>query len=234
MGRGWVNAVREAAGAKKGKLFTKIAREIAVAVKSGGDNPEANARLRMVLKDAREQSMPKDTIDRAIKRGLGVGSESAYEEVIYEGYGPFGVACLVEVLTDNRNRTVQELRALFVRSSGNLGEAGSVQWMFDKISSVIAVPTKEGMDPEEVAINAGANEVENLGEGQQFQFVGDPSELDTIQKSLAEQGWKILKGEMGFRAKNPTPIDSTQETELKAFLDKLEDLDDVKRVHLSV
>jgi YebC/PmpR family DNA-binding regulatory protein len=234
MGRGWVNAVREAAGAKKGKLFTKIAREIAVAVKMGGDNPEGNARLRMILKEARENSMPRDTIDRAVKRGLGVGSEAAYEEVVYEGYGPFGVAALVEVLTDNRNRTVQELRALFVRSAGNLGEAGSVQWMFDKISSVIAVAASGGVDPEEVAINAGANEVDDLGEGQQFQFVGDPSDLDVIQKGLTEQGWKVLKAEMSYRAKNPIAISEAQEGDLKVFLDKLEDLDDVKRVHLSI
>jgi YebC/PmpR family DNA-binding regulatory protein len=234
MGRGWVNAVREAAGAKKGKLFTKIAREIAVAVKMGGDNADGNARLRLALKEARENSMPKDTIDRAIKRGLGVGDESSYDEVVYEGYGPFGVACLVEVLTDNRNRTVQELRALFIRSAGNLGEAGSVQWMFDRISSVIATPSKEGIDAEEAAINAGANEVDSLGEGNQYHFVGNPSDLDTIQTALTEQGWKVLKGELSYRAKNPTEIQPSQETDLKTFLDKLEDLDDVKKVHLSV
>ncbi len=234
MGRGWVNAVREAAGAKKGKIFTKIAREIAVAVKMGGDNVDGNSRLRLALREARENSMPKDTIDRAIKRGLGVGSESNYEEILYEGYGPFGVACLVEVLTDNRNRTVQELRATFVRGDGNLGEAGSVQWMFDRIASVIAVPSEKNIDPEEAAINAGANEVESLGEANQFQFIGNPSDLDSIQSELSKATWKVLKAELSYRSKNPAEITAEQETELRAFLDRLEDLDDVKKVHLSL
>ncbi len=233
MGRGWVNAIREVNAAKKGKVFTKIAREITVAVKFGGADAESNPRLRMALKDARENSMPKDTIERAIKRATGEGNEANFEEIIYEGYGPHGVAMLVETLTDNRNRTVQDLRALFVRGGGNLGEAGSVQWMFERVGSVIATPAKPGIDAEEAAIMAGANEVEALEEGQ-FLFTSDPADVDAVQSALSEQGWKVLKYELSYKSKNPMELDSTQETELRALMDKLDDHDDVKKIHLSV
>jgi YebC/PmpR family DNA-binding regulatory protein len=233
MGRGWVNAIREVNAAKKGKVFTKIAREITVAVKLGGVDPEGNPRLRMALKDARENSMPRDTIERAVKRATGEGNEANYEENIYEGYGPHGVAMLVETLTDNKNRTVQDLRAIFVRAGGNLGEPGSVQWMFDRIGSVIAKSEKPGTDPEEVAINAGANEVEELEEGQ-YQFICDPAEVDAVQNAISELGWKVLKYELSYKSKNPMDLSSEQESELRVLMDRLEDHDDVKKLHLSV
>lgn len=232
MGRGWVHGVRLQAGAKKGKLFTKIAKEITVAVKMGGGNAEGNPRLKSALKDAQKNSMPKDTVDRAIKRGLGATDEAALEEVMYEGYGPHGVALLVESLTDNRNRTVQDLRAIFVRGGGNLGEAGSVQWMFDRVASILAKNTT-GVDAEEAAIMAGANEVEDLGENE-WRFIADPSALDEVQKALGEQGWEIHKGEVAFKAKNPTELTSEQEKDLENFIENLHDNDDVKRFHLSL
>ncbi|MEO5667650.1 MAG: YebC/PmpR family DNA-binding transcriptional regulator [Bdellovibrionota bacterium] len=233
MGRGWANAIREVNAAKKGKVFTKIAREITVAVKLGGADPESNPRLRMALKDGRENSMPKDTIDRAVKRATGEGSEAAYEENIYEGYGPHGVAMLVETLTDNKNRTVQDLRAIFVRGGGNLGEPGSVFWMFDKVGSVIAKADKPGLDAEEAAINAGADEVNSLDEGQ-FQFICGAADVDSVQHALSEQGWKVLKYEISYKSKTPSELTSEQETDLRTLMDKIDDHDDVKKIHLSV
>jgi YebC/PmpR family DNA-binding regulatory protein len=232
MGRGWINSIKELNAAKKGKLFTKLAREITVAVKMGGVDPDANPRLRMALKDARENSMPKDTIDRAIKRATGEGSDAQFEENIYEGYGPHGVAMLVETLTDNKNRTVQDLRAIFARGGGNLGEPGSVLWMFERIGAVIASIDKR-VDPEEAAIEAGANEVEALDEAQ-FRFVCEPGDVDAVQAALAERGWKILKYELSYKSKNPMEISESQEEDLKALMDKLDDHDDVKKIHLSL
>ncbi|MBS1983385.1 MAG: YebC/PmpR family DNA-binding transcriptional regulator [Bdellovibrionales bacterium] len=239
MGRGWVNNVRVAAGAKKGKLFTKIAKEIAVAVKMGGANAEGNARLRSALRDAQKNSMPKDTVDRAIKRGLGASDEAALEEITYEGYGPHGVAVIVEALTDNRNRTVQDLRAAFVRGKGNLGETNSVLWMFDRIASIVAKAPAAGGDPEEAAINAGANEVEEwhgeeATEGKLWHFIADMTELDAVQKALTAAGWEVTKGELSFRPKTPTEIDEAQEKDLQHFVELIDDSDDVKRFHLSV
>lgn len=234
MGRGWVHGVRVAAAAKKGKIFTKIAKEITVSVKMGGPNPEANARLRSALKDAQKNSVPRDTIDRAIKRGTGEGNEADFEEVTYEGYGPHGIAVLVESLTDNRNRTVQDLRAAFVRGGGNLGESGSVQWMFEKVASVTAKPPKAGVDPEEAAIMAGANEVTALDETGEFLFFGATSDLEMMQKSLADQGWEIEKAEISFKAKTPMELNSSQEKDLQDFLELVNDNDDVKKIHLNL
>ena len=234
MGRGWINSYKEATANKKGKIFTKLSREITVAVKLGGADPEGNARLRMALKDARTQSMPKDTIERAVKRGSGNASEDDFEELIYEGYGPHGVALLVETLTDNKNRTVQDLRAMFVRGGGNLGEVGSVAWMFERVGSVIAKAEKEGLDPEEAAINAGANEVEDLEDGQ-YLFICDPQEVDAVQQALSAAGdWNVLKYELSYMSKNPQDITEDQENDLKVLMDKLDDHDDVKKIHLSV
>ncbi|MBP7843200.1 MAG: YebC/PmpR family DNA-binding transcriptional regulator [Proteobacteria bacterium] len=233
MGRGWVHGIREVAAAKKGKLFTKIAKEIVVAVKFGGSNPEGNAKLKLVLQDARKNSMPKDTIDRAMKRATGEGQEDNFEEIVYEGYGPHGVAMLVETLTDNKNRTVQDLRAIFVRGKGNLGEQGSVAWMFDKIGSIIAQKDKFQGDPVDAAIEAGAAEVEDLEENQ-WRFLTDVTDLLDVQSKLEAMGWNVLKAEISFKAKTPMPIEPAQEEDLQVLVEKLEDHDDVKKIHLAV
>jgi YebC/PmpR family DNA-binding regulatory protein len=234
MGRGWVHGVRVAAAAKKGKIFTKIAKEITVSVKIMGPNPESNPRLRSALKEAQKNSVPRDTVDRAIKRGTGEGNEANFEEVTYEGYGPHGVAVIVDSLTDNRNRTVQDLRAAFVRGGGNLGEAGSVQWMFERVSLIFAKFPKGQVDAEEAAILAGANEVSPLEETGEFAFFGAPNDLDSIQKALTDAGWEIEKGELSFKAKTPTPLDEAQEKDLQDFLELVNDNDDVKKVYLSL
>lgn len=234
MGRGWVHGVRLASGAKKGKVFTKIAKEITVAVKLGGGDPDSNSRLRTALRDAQKNSMPKDTVDRAIKRGLGTSDEADLEEMTYEGYAPHGVAFLVECLTDNRNRTVQDLRAIVVRKGGNLGEPGSVMWMFDKLASIVATKDKATLDSaEEAAINAGANEVEDLGDGQ-WHFWADMTEMDAVGKSLVAQGWELHKAELSYKPKNPMELSAEQETDVQAFLEGVDDHDDVKRVFLGL
>ena len=233
MGRGWVNAVREAAGAKKGRLFTKLAREITVAVKMGGANPEGNARLKSALRDAQKNSMPKDTVERAIKRGTGEGQEAQFEEVTYEGYGPHGIAVLVEALTDNRNRTVQDLRAQFVRGGGNLGESGSVAWMFDRLGLVVARAPQSGVDPEEAAINAGADSVEE-DTPREFMFWGVAQDFEKIASSLQAQGWEVVKNEITYKPKTPAPLTEAQQADLQKFLELVDDNDDVKRIHLAV
>jgi YebC/PmpR family DNA-binding regulatory protein len=234
MGRGWVHGVRVASAAKKGKAFTKIAKEITVAVKLGGGDAEGNPRLRTALREAQKNSMPKDTVDRAIKRGLGATDEAALEEIIYEGYAPHGVAFLVEVLTDNRNRSIQDLRAIVTRKSGNMGEPGSVLWMFDRLASVLATKAGATLDTaEEAAINAGANEVQDLGEGH-WHFWADMTEMDNVAKSLAEQGWTVEKSELSYKPKTPMELGEAQEADVQVFLDAVDDHDDVKRVFLAL
>jgi len=234
MGRGWVHGVRVVAAAKKGKVFTKIAKEIAVSAKLGGTDPESNARLRAALRDAQKNSVPKDTVDRAIKRGSGTTDDADLEEMTYEGYAPHGVAFIVECLTDNKNRTIQDLRAIVSRKNGNMGEPGAVMWMFDRLSSLVAA--KEGSDldiAEEAAINAGANEAEELDQGQ-WHFWADMSALDSVSKSLQEQGWEILKSELSYKPKTPVELSTDQEQEIQVFLEAVDDHDDVKRVYLGL
>ena len=234
MGRGWVNAVRVSQGAKKGKLFTKLSKEITVSVKLGGENPDNNARLRAALKEAQKNSMPKDTIDRAIKRGSSAGDEAALEEITYEGMGPHQVGCVVETLTDNRNRTAQDLRAIFSRYGKELGSAGAVMWMFDHMSLVRAKPTEDGMDAEEAAIEAGADDVELDEESGEWNFWADPSSLYSLTQELENRKWDVVASEFIYKPKTPQDLDEAQLEELKTLLEKLDENDDVKRVHVSI
>lgn len=233
MGRGWVHGIREASASKKGKLFTKIAKEIAVAVRTGGSkDPTGNARLRLALKDAQKASMPKDTVERAIKRGSGESLEGQLEEILYEAYGANGVPVLVEALTDNKQRTVQDLRAIFVRGGGALGAEGSVAWNFDRVGSIIAKDPKK-RDAEEAAINAGADNVEALEEGA-FQFICSIADLETVHEALVKDGWEVSASELIYKAKTTSTISPEQEVMLQKLNDSLEDHDDVKRVHFAL
>lgn len=234
MGRGWVHGVRVASAAKKGKAFTKIAKEITVAVKLGGPDPDSNPRLRSALRDGQKNSMPRDTVERAIKRGTGATNEADLEEMTYEGYAPHGVAFLVECLTDNRNRTVQDLRAIVTRKGGNLGEPGSVQWMFDRLASIVGSHADATIDTaEEAAINAGANEVEDMGDGH-WHFWANMTEMDAVVKSLQTQGWEVAKSELAYKPKTPMELGEAQEADVKVFLEAVDDHDDVKQVFLAV
>ncbi|MCX7978132.1 MAG: YebC/PmpR family DNA-binding transcriptional regulator [Bdellovibrionaceae bacterium] len=232
MGKSWKNPLKQANAAKKGLLFTKLAREIQVAAKVGGPDPNANARLRMAIDAAKAKSCPNDTIERAIKKGAGLLEDgNQIEEVTYEGYGPHGVGVIVECQTDNRHRTAPEIRNAFKKAGGNLGESGSVMWMFPRVGLIEA--TREGnFDPEEEAIEVNANEVEPADEG--YAFVCALEELEAVRTALARRGWKITTAGPGYRANNYTELSEEQLKEVHEFLQTLDDMDDTHRVYATV
>lgn len=233
MGKGWKKAGKLEAAQKKGAEFTKFAREIAVAAKLGGGDPEGNSRLKLAIAAAKEKSVPKDTIERAIKKGTGQLDDGAQiEEIAYEGYGPHGVGIIVETQTDNRTRTVSQMRNLFKAHGGNLGETGAVAWMFERVSLVQG--KKAGVkDPDEEAIEAGANEVE-AEEGDLFSFYGSPDDLGAIRTALTQRGFEIKVAELSYKPKEQTQISEDQKKEVYELLEELEDNDDSHRVHATV
>lgn len=233
MGKGWKKAGKLEASAKKGALFTKAAREIAVAAKLGGGDPEGNSRLKLAIAAAKEISCPKDTIERAIKKGTGQLDDGAQiEEITYEGYGPHGVGIIVECQTDNRTRTVSQMRSLFKSNGGNLGETGAVAWMFERVCLIQGKKANVG-DPEEEAIEAGANEVEKEDDGT-YSFYGSPTDLDAIRTALQGRGWEITVAELSYKAKEKTQITEEQKKEVYELLEVLEDNDDSHRVHATI
>lgn len=233
MGKSWKKAGKLEASQKKGALFTKFAREIQVAAKMGGPDPEGNSRLKLAILAAKAESVPKDTIERAIKKGSGqLDDGSQIEEIVYEGYAPHGVGVIVECQTDNRTRTVSEILNIFKKHNGNMGESGAVAWMFERVSMIKGKKAKVS-DPEEEAIEVGANEVEH-DEGDTYSFYGSPSDLDAIRSSLSGRGWEISVAELSFRAKEKTQISETQKTEVVELLEALDDNDDSHRVHATV
>jgi YebC/PmpR family DNA-binding regulatory protein len=233
MGKSWKNPVMAANAAKKGAKFTKLAREIQVAAKLGGPDPASNSRLRMAIDAAREESCPKDTIERAIKKGAGLLDDgSQIEEITYEGYGPHQVAIIVEAQTDNRNRTASEIKNIFNKNSGRIGEMGSVAWMFDRIS-LIEGANPEVKDAEEDAIEAGANEVEKVDD-HSYRFYGAPEDLKNIETALTGRGWKITTAELSYKAKNMTDIGDAEKKEVYEFIELLDDNDDTSRIHATI
>jgi YebC/PmpR family DNA-binding regulatory protein len=233
MGKGWKNPAMAANAAKKGAKFTKLAREIQVAAKLGGPDPNANSRLRMAIDAAREESCPKDTIERAIKKGAGLLDDGSHiEEITYEGYGPHQVAIIVECQSDNRNRTSSEIRNIFNKKGGRLGEMGSVMWMFDRVSLIDGThPSIK--DPEEDAIESGANEVEKVNDTT-YRFIGNPEELKTIEDALIGRGWKISAAELSYKAKNHADITEDQKKDVYEFVHQLDDNDDTSRIHATI
>ena len=217
--------------AKRGKIFTKLIKEITVAAKTGGGDPDGNPRLRTAITAAKSENMPKDNIDRAIKKGTGGLDGAVYEEILYEGYGPGGVAVLVETMTDNKNRTVADIRHFFAKSNGNLGESGCVGWMFDK-RGVIVVDAGE-VDEEELmdfAIEAGAEDV--LEDETTFQVLTAPEDFSEVVDSLEKNGIKAVEATISMVPKNT--VDVTEEKPAKSLLkllENLEDHDDVQKVH---
>ncbi len=235
MGKSWKNPFKQANAAKKGAAISKLAKEISVAAKLGGGDPDTNSRLRLAINSARAESVPKDTIERAIKKGTGqLDDGKIIEECLYEGYGPHQVGVLVECQTDNRARTAPDVRYIFKKHQGQMGEQGSVAWMFDRVGLVEGeAPSGKDLDAEEEAIEAGANEVEKVeGEDALFSFYTDPDELDNVQKSLQDRGWDIKTCELSYQAKNKT-VDLTEEQkqEVYEFLDALDENDDTSRIH---
>jgi YebC/PmpR family DNA-binding regulatory protein len=233
MGKSWKNAGIAANAAKKGAKFTKLAREIQVAAKLGGPDPEANSRLRMAIDAAREESCPKDTIERAIKKGAGLLDDgSQIEEITYEGYGPHQVAIIVECQSDNRNRTSSEIRNIFNKNGGRLGEMGSVMWMFDRIA-LIEGSHLSVKDAEEDAIEAGANEVEKVNDTT-YRFFANPEDLKAVEAALTARGWKVSAAELSYKSKNHTELSDEQKKDVYEFVNILDDNDDTSRIHATI
>lgn len=229
----WANIKHRKAAqdAKKGKIFTKIAKELTVAAKIGqSGDPEFNPRLRLALDKAKAANMPKENVERAIKKGLGEGDGANYEDVTYEGYGPGGVAILVQALTDNKNRTVAEVRSTFTKRGGSMGEAGCVAWMFDK-KGVINIP-KGAVDEDTlmmIAIDAGAEDVVSEDDG--FEVITDPANYETVKKAIEANNIKIEYAEITMRPKNTIELSGEEAEKTMALLEALEDLDDVQEVY---
>jgi YebC/PmpR family DNA-binding regulatory protein len=214
---------------RRGQLFTKLAKEIIVAVREGGSNPEANFRLRLAVQKARDNNMPLDNIDRAIKRGSGHSEEANLVEMVLEGYGPSGVAILVQALSDNRNRTLQEVRNIFTRHGGNLGESGSVAWLFDS-RGVITVETN-AKDAEELALQAidtGAEDVKI--ENTYLEVYTKPTELEKVREALEQKKIAIASAELSMVPKSTVELEEKAALQTLRLLDKLEELDEVQLV----
>lgn len=235
MGKSWKNPLKQANANKKGIIISKLAKEIAVAAKLGGGDPDANSRLRLAIAAAKSESVPKDTIERAIKKGTGqLNDGKVIEEVMYEGYGPHKVGVLVECQTDNRARSASDIKFIFKKHDGQMGEQGSVAWMFDRVGLTEATNPKEGFDPEEEAIEAGANEVETNGDDgglPVFAFYSDPEDLDNVQKALTQRQWEVKTCELSYKAKNITELTDEQKQDVYNFLDALDDNEDASRIH---
>lgn len=220
-----------AADAKRGKIFTKLIKELMVAARMGGGNPEGNPRLRAALLAAKAENMPKENIDRAIKKGTGELEGVNYEEFAYEGYGPAGVAVLVDIMTDNRNRAASEVRHIFSRNSGNLGEAGCVAWMFNKKGSIVfdkkAIAEEELI---ELALEAGAEDVKDQED--QFEIITSPEDFANVKAAFDEKGLNYELAEITMVPQTTVRIEDPKTAQqLLRLMDALEDADDVQHVY---
>jgi YebC/PmpR family DNA-binding regulatory protein len=216
--------------AKRGALFTKVSREISVAARQGGGDPDANYRLRLAIEKARSVNMPADNIKRTIEKATGGGDADQFEEIVYEGYGPGGVAVLVEAATDNRNRTAAEVRSIFTKAGGQLAGSGAVAWQFEP-RGLISV-TRDGQDPDEVAlmaIDAGADDVDT-DDPETIEIFTTPADLERIRQSLEAAGIAIDAAESTMVAKQTVELDSAKARQALRLVEQLEDLDDVQRV----
>ena len=217
--------------AKRGKIFTKIIKEISLAARLGGGDPEANARLRQAILAAKDENMPKDNIERAIKKGIGAGSEAVnYEEVTYEGYGPGGVAILVEVMTDNKNRTVAEIRHILSKHGGNLGENGCVSWMFEKKGTILL--DKKSVDEDELmelALDAGAQDVKE--EENEFLVITDPASFEKVKKAIDGRNLKHIEARISMVPQMTVNLETGKAEQMIKLMEKLEDNDDVQNVY---
>ena len=223
---------KAAQDAKRGKAFTKLIKELTIAARMGGSELDANPRLRTAVANAKSQSMPKDNIDRAIKKGAGELDGAVYEEIIYEGYGPHNVAIIVEVMTDNRNRTIASVRHAFSKCNGNLGSANSVQYMFDRMGSIMIEKTVIEEDLlTDLILEAGADDI-NTENPDAFQIITSPADFDTVRSYLEEKDVAMLSAEVIWNPQNRVEIDDSKKAEqVIKLIDILEDDDDVNSVH---
>jgi YebC/PmpR family DNA-binding regulatory protein len=232
MGAQWKAKHKDLAANAKGRLFGKLAKDIMIAARHGAD-PSANARLRLVVEQARKVSMPKETLDRAIKKGAGLTGETVhFEHAMYEGFAPHQVPVMVEVLTDNLNRAASEMRVLFRK--GQLGTSGSVAWDFAHVGLVEAEPAAAGADAELAAIEAGAQDFEAADEDGVTVFLTDPTDLDLVSRALPAQGYTVLSAKLGYKPRNPVnpgSLSAEQLDEVETFLAALDANEDVQHVY---
>ena len=243
MGRQWLQAKREVAGLKKGQLVGKLVKEIMVAAKLGGAEPSANPRLAAVVDKARKASVTRDVIQRAIKKGAGIGDDKlVMEHVVFEGYAPHKVPVIVEILTDNNNRTAPEIRVLF-KKGGQLGVPGSNKFLFDHVGLVEAHHADATADIEAAAIEAGAQNVEPLSHGENddipegtaaARFITERGDLHAVSQWLTANGWTVVTSELGYIAKNFPDLSEEERARTGEFLQALEDHDDVHRVWAAI
>jgi YebC/PmpR family DNA-binding regulatory protein len=229
-----IKRAKGATDVKRGQLFTKLGRELSVSAREGGADPDNNARLRMAMDRAREANMPMDTIQRAVQRGVGSGEGIALEEVVYEAYGAGGAALLIEATTDNRNRTVAEVRAALTRGGGSLGESGSVAWNFESRGVILAQPRDKG-DPDELAlkaIDAGADDFSV--DGRDVEILTEPAKVDDVRRELEAGGAVVTNAEVAMIPKTQVDLPVDQTTAVMRLVERLEDLDDVTRVYTNI
>jgi YebC/PmpR family DNA-binding regulatory protein len=235
MGAQWKAKGKELAANAKGRAFGKLSKDIMLAARSGAD-PAGNARLRLLVEQARKVSMPKDTLERAIKKGAGLTGEAVnFEHVIYEGFAPHQVAVMVECLTDNVNRTAPEMRVLFRK--GQLGTSGSVAWDFSHVGMIEAEPAAPDADAEMAAIEAGAQDFEAGDEAGVTLFLTDAADLDLVSRALPNHGFTVLSAKLGYKPKNPvnpSNLSAEQMEEVEAFLAAIDSNDDVQNVYVAL
>ncbi|MHB8158934.1 MAG: YebC/PmpR family DNA-binding transcriptional regulator [Thermoleophilia bacterium] len=219
-----------AADAKRGQLFSKLSRAITVAARESGGDPTANATLATAIQKAKDNSMPKDNIERAIAKGAGAGDGETYETIIYEGYGPNGVAVLVEAMTDNRNRTAAEVRNIFNRTSGKLGETGTVAWIFERKGSIVVEASATDEDTlMTAAIDAGAEDVSQ--DENTYEIVTDPVDFMAVRGALEEAGIAFTSAELAMLPKTTVQLEQSDAKKMLRLMDALEECDDVQEVH---
>ena len=216
--------------AKRGKIFTKLIKEITVAARMGGGDPNSNPRLRTAIQAAKDENMPKDNLERAIKKGTGELEGQNYEEIIYEGYGPGGAAVLIESLTDNKNRTVAEIRHIFSKNSGNLGENGCVGWMFEKKGYIVT--EKAAVDEDmlmEVAIEAGAEDVRE--DGPNFEIITEPGDFEQVKEAVDKASIPYIDAEVTMLPQSTTGLEGKEAEKMIKLMEMLDDCDDVQKVY---
>ena len=230
MGAQWKAKHKDLAANARGRLFGKLAKDIMIAARNGAD-PAANSRLRLVVEQARKVSMPKETLDRAIKKGAGLSGDAVhFEHAMYEGFAPHRVPVMVECLTDNLNRAASEMRMLFRK--GQLGASGSVAWDFDHVGMIEAEPATPGADPELAAIEAGAQDFEAGDDGTTV-FLTDPTDLDLVSRALPAHGFSVLSARLGYKPRSPidaASLSAEQLDEVESFLAALDANEDVQNV----
>lgn len=231
MGAQWKVKGKEAAANAKGRIFTKLAKELMVAARAGAD-PGMNPRLRLAVEQAKKASMPRDNIERAIKKGAGLLDEGvSFEKLTYEGFAPHRVPVIVECLTDNANRTASNVRLLFRK--GQLGASGSVSWDFDYLGMIEATPDSPDSDPDLAAIESGARDLEPSEEGATL-FLTEPSDLDAVARALPNYGFTVQSAQLGYKPKNPMTLGDAERAEVEAFLEAIDADDDVQNVYVGL